>query len=255
MKNSFVIAKYSFFEILKSKVSLASVMIGAFIFLMSFISSEFTFGDPRKVAIDLGLGCLSIASVVIAMIYGVGLIKTEIENRTIFMVFSRPISREEFLIGKFLGLSGVILLNLTLLFAFSVILYLFMGGEVNRILFHSFNFIVIKALIVLMITILISLKANKVITTLMSFSIYATGSVINDIINTQFVKTRPIFSSLLNFYHKIFPAFYKFNLKEFFLYEERLPANYIMYGYLYSLFWLAFLTTLSIIIFKRIEFE
>ena len=49
--------------------------------------------------------------VFIAIFVGVGLVYKEIERRTIYAVFSKPVGRGEFLVGKYLGLCLTLLVN------------------------------------------------------------------------------------------------------------------------------------------------
>ena len=63
MKNKvLIIAYYTFKEILKSKVLYGVFFIGLTIMISVFVASEFTYGAPARVAIDVGLGLLSLSS-------------------------------------------------------------------------------------------------------------------------------------------------------------------------------------------------
>ena len=67
----FTIAKYTCREILKSKVLLNITLLGIGLVCVTLIASQFTYGIPEKVALDFGLGTLSISSVAIAINSGV----------------------------------------------------------------------------------------------------------------------------------------------------------------------------------------
>ena len=47
----------------------------------------------------------------IAIFVGVGLVYKEIERRTVYAIFSKPVGRGEFLVGKYLGLCLTLLVN------------------------------------------------------------------------------------------------------------------------------------------------
>ena len=47
-------------------------------------------------------------SVAIAIFVGVGLIHREVERRTVYTILSKPLSRGEFLLGKYVGLVGTL---------------------------------------------------------------------------------------------------------------------------------------------------
>ena len=47
----------------------------------------------------------------IAIFVGVGLVSKEIEKRTVFAIFAKPVGRGEFIIGKYLGLCLTLAVN------------------------------------------------------------------------------------------------------------------------------------------------
>ena len=65
--------------------------------------------------VDLGLSAMLLFGVFIAIFVGVGLVYKEIERRTIYAVFSKPVGRGEFLVGKYLGLCLTLLVNVVVM--------------------------------------------------------------------------------------------------------------------------------------------
>jgi len=71
MKNkSLIIAAYTFKELLKSKILLNVFFIGLGLMLVTYVATEFTYGVPERVALDFGLGMLSISSLAISLFLG-----------------------------------------------------------------------------------------------------------------------------------------------------------------------------------------
>ena len=60
--------------------------------------------DIVKVAADLSLATISFSGLLMTLFIGTNLLAKDIDKRTIYMVISRPVSRAQYLIGKFLGL-------------------------------------------------------------------------------------------------------------------------------------------------------
>ena len=132
MNSVYTVAKYTFIELFKSKITYASFILGFFVILISYIASEFTYGSADIVALDIGLGILSIFSLLIAFFIGTNLISSEIENRTIYMVLARHISREKYFLGKSLGLLTILLLNISIIFLFSVLVFFIYRRKFNN---------------------------------------------------------------------------------------------------------------------------
>ena len=86
----------------------------AFALLMSgaaILVGQISIGIERLVVINLGLTAVSLFGVVIAIFIGIGLVSKEIDKRTLYTVLSRPVRRWEFIVGKFFGLAGTLVVN------------------------------------------------------------------------------------------------------------------------------------------------
>jgi ABC-type transport system involved in multi-copper enzyme maturation permease subunit len=98
--------------------------IGAFAVLLvgaSIVIGQMTAGQDLKIIKDLGLAAIELAGVLMSVFIGVSLVSHEIERRSIFNVLSKPISRWEFLAGKYTGLVLTLICNVA---ALTVALYL-----------------------------------------------------------------------------------------------------------------------------------
>jgi ABC-type transport system involved in multi-copper enzyme maturation permease subunit len=68
-----------------------------------------------KLIVDFGLGAMLLFGAFIAILVGVGLVWKEIERRTLFAIFAKPVGRGEFLLGKYLGLCLTLALNVAVM--------------------------------------------------------------------------------------------------------------------------------------------
>lgn len=104
------IAKTTVGDALRKKVLqiFLVVTIGLIVLSLSF-SQTLSFSSQRGVSADLmmlksfGLGLMALAGIFISLVLGVSLIPQEIERRTIYTILAKPVTRYEFIIGKFLG--------------------------------------------------------------------------------------------------------------------------------------------------------
>jgi ABC-type transport system involved in multi-copper enzyme maturation permease subunit len=251
LRTLLVISNYTFVEILKSRIIVNIFLIGIFLTLVTYVASEFTFGVPQRVALDFGFGTLSLTSIGVSLFLGVGLLSKEIENRTVYMVLSRPVSRTSFLTGRILGMLWIQLLILIILSGFSLFIYFFYDGQFDALIFWNYFFIFLESLLVLLIVVFFSLITNPIIAVCNTLILLFCGHVLNDAKLINFTKNHFIFQQALKFYGFLFPNFYKLNIKDFVLYDQRLPISYIWSNVAYGIFYSLFLITLSCLIFKR----
>jgi ABC-type transport system involved in multi-copper enzyme maturation permease subunit len=100
----------------------------------------FTLGEDLKMVKELGYDLIMLVAVVFAVIAASSSISEEIEGRTAVTLMSKPVSRRQFLLGKFLGIFMSALVMATLLGWFLVMMFLFkesfdppLGGAKDRV--------------------------------------------------------------------------------------------------------------------------
>lgn len=109
------IARNAFREAVRDRVLYNLVVFVLLLTAASIFIGELSGGQERKVIVDLGLSAMLLFGVFIAIFVGVGLVYKEIERRTIYAVFSKPVGRGEFLAGKYLGLCLTLLVNVAVM--------------------------------------------------------------------------------------------------------------------------------------------
>lgn len=119
MKNIRILAGITFLEGVRNRffyglLIIALLLIGANLVL----THSFTY-DLGKVAVDIGLSATAIFSLMIIFFLGINLISKDLDKLTIYMVLGRPVARWQYVIGKFLGLSLIILVSVLILGAIS----------------------------------------------------------------------------------------------------------------------------------------
>ena len=106
-----VIARNTFREAVRDRVLYNLVVFVLLITGSAIFLGELTAGQEARTIVDLGLGAMLVFGAFISIFVGVSLVSKEIERRTIYAIFSKPIGRGEFIIGKYLGLCLTLLVN------------------------------------------------------------------------------------------------------------------------------------------------
>lgn len=95
--------------------------------LLAIFLGQLSIGDADRVARDVGLAGISLFGSLTAIFLGVFLLYTEVQRRTIHAIVSKPISRWEFVVGKYTGMV-VVLSVLVGVFALAMIAMLAVQG-------------------------------------------------------------------------------------------------------------------------------
>jgi len=255
LNNVRTIAYYTFFEVLKSKVLINVLILGIIQFIITYVAYSFTYGEPARVALDFGLGTLALSSVGIAIFIGVGLLSDEIDNRTVYMIISRPVARKDFILGRLLGLMSILLVNISILSVISMFLFFVVGGDFQSIILWSILFVIFEAFLVLLVVSLFSIFMSKTLSVIITLLIYILGHGIDATKLIGFVQRRPFLETILDIYHYILPGFYKFNLKSEVLYSQTVEYSYLFSTIAYFSFYSLGIITIIILIFNNRDLD
>jgi len=103
-----VIARNTFREAMRDRVLAGVIGAGVVVLVATQVLAPLAIGEGKRLTIDLGLSAISILGLLIVMLVGTSMVAKEIERRTVFNLLSRPISRHDYLIGKWAGLSAAL---------------------------------------------------------------------------------------------------------------------------------------------------
>jgi ABC-2 type transport system permease protein len=251
MKNIAIVTKYTFIEVYRSKLMVSLIFLALSLIVISYIASEFAYGAPAKIALDVGLGIMSVSNLIISIFIGATLLSKEIEQRTLYMILSRPISRVSFLFGKILGLSTVLLINSLLLGILSILLFLYFGGEFQPLFAWALYFSFLEALTVLIFAIFFSLLTNTTLSVVYTIIIFIIGHAINETSKILFLKFSPFLKNILELGSILIPNFYRLNLKDFVLYQQNISNDYLIMTHIYLFFYLVTLISVTSLVFKN----
>lgn len=91
--------------------------------LLAILLGELSLHESGRIARDVGLAGISLFGSLTAIFLGVFLLYTEVQRRTIHAIVSKPISRWEFVIGKYAGMV-LVLTVLVAVFALAMVVML-----------------------------------------------------------------------------------------------------------------------------------
>lgn len=119
------IASNTLTEALRQKVLGLIILFGLVVIGLSETLSSLAYYEEGITYIkDVGHAAISLIGLLVVLIGAAQLIPAEIERRTLFTVLSKPVSREEFLLGKFVGLLALLtLLMLAMAGVFALFLW------------------------------------------------------------------------------------------------------------------------------------
>lgn len=180
----FAIAGNTFREAVRDRVLYNLVLFVLLLTAAAIFIGELSGGQERKIIVDLGLSAMLLFGVFIAIFVGVGLVFKEIEKRTIYAIFSKPVGRSEFLIGKYLGLCVTLLINVVImgLGVSLALIYVSKGWDPLALkIWPAIMLIYVELMIITAIALLFSSFSSPALSALLTFFVFIIGHFSSDL--------------------------------------------------------------------------
>jgi hypothetical protein len=105
------VASNTFRETVRERVLYNLVFFALLMTLSGLLLGQLSIRQDEKIIKDLGLAAMDAFGTLIAIFVGVGLVSKEIDKRSLFPLLAKPVTRDEFLLGKFAGLTFTLAVN------------------------------------------------------------------------------------------------------------------------------------------------
>ncbi|MDB9419680.1 ABC transporter permease [Microcystis aeruginosa] len=250
-----VIAANGFREVIRDRIL---YLIGFFALLMAFawrLLPEIAVGTDQKIFLDLGLAAIGLLGVIVAVFVGTGLINQEIDKRTILVLIPKPLSRAEFILGKHLGLSGVLAVMLGVMLVIYLLMLLGMKVSFQPLpLIVSVFYLGLELILIAAVAIAFGVFTSSILATLMTFGVYLMGHISKDLIQLGIISKNPNILAITKNIYLILPDLERLNFRNEAVYGLLPSADVLIANALYSLVYTGLLLGISILIFSRRQF-
>jgi ABC-type transport system involved in multi-copper enzyme maturation permease subunit len=160
-------------RVLYNLVVFVLLLTGGAIFL-----GELSAAQESKIIVDMGLSAMLVFGVFIAIFVGVGLVYKEIERRTVYAIFAKPVSRGEFLVGKYLGLCATLAANVAVMSVGVALALLYVRGGYDPFvarIFPAVALVFFELTIVVAVALLFSSFSTPALSALLTFGVFVIG--------------------------------------------------------------------------------
>ena len=176
MRLILAISQNVFRKALRSKIFTVFLLLTLGFILLSKVFEFLTIASEAKLIKDVGLVAIAFFTALIAIFLSGEAITSEVEEKTIYTILSKPLTRWEFILGKFLGVIWAVLLALAVSgLAFFILLYL-KGCLVVGVMFEAILFVFFETVVIASIGIMFSsLSSSTSTSTIFTFFVYLMG--------------------------------------------------------------------------------
>lgn len=237
-------------KVLYALLFFSIVMIGA-----GVIIGSLSYVESGRILQDVGLASVRLFGVAIAIFVGIGLIHKEVDRRTVYTILSKPLSRGAFLLGKFVGLTLTIWMQMIIMLSAFGVVSLATGAPLG--LSHvAFGLLTAMELaLVVAIATFFSAFTTPLLAALFTTGMWVLGHLTRDLRDIGARSETPFLETATQIAHRVLPDLESFNFSIEAAHLLPVTASDVMLPLLYCVGYATLVLTVAVAIFDRRDFR
>lgn len=254
MQSLVVVAGNTFRETIRDKILYNLVFFAILLIGASVLLGTLTIGEQSRIVNDLGLAAINLVAVIIAIFVGIGLVTKEIERRTIYTILARPITRVQFILGKYLGLGFIVAANIAIMFTMFLATIWISGNAIYGALFQAVGLILVETLLVMAIAMFFSTFSTSTLSATMTLGLYVIGHLTSDLKSIAEKSESPLTEAVLTVVYYVCPNLELLNIKGQAATGVQVSLAYQSLATVYGLLYAGLLLAGACAVFQRRDF-
>ena len=254
MRRTYAIAVNTFKETIRDRVLGIIVLFALLMIVGSLWLGSISLGEEARVMMDFGLVAVTFFGLVVAAFIAAGLIHKEVEKRTVFVLFSKPVSRAAFIAGKFLGLAGTLaaVIGGMGLFLFAVVWII--DGSPTWMVLAAVGLIYVQLLVIVAVTIFFSTLGSAVLASVLGICVFVAGQLSTNVLSLTRLGENAVTEALSWVVFVLVPNFTAVDVKPAVVGEQTAEWGSIVLWCVYLAAYVLAVLLLATFVFRRREF-
>ncbi len=262
-----LVAGAVFRESVRDRVPYSMVVFAVLLMAASFLISQVTAGQDLKIIKDLGLAAISIFGLLIAVFIGIGLVSKEVERKSIYGLLTKPITRPQFIAGKFMGLMLTLVVNVGAMTAafYGVLLYMDQADPSLRVisaappldprLLIAIGLTLTELMVVTAIALFLSTFSSPLLAMVLTLGLWVAGNFNADLRHFEnVVDSAPVVWLAKALYYAL-PNLAPFNVKAEIVHGFPVGLRHVALTALYAAVYTGVLLAAAVAVFRRRDFK
>lgn len=244
------IARNTFKETMRDKIFYNLLIFYVAMVSLSILLGGLSVGEDEKIIKDIGLSGIAVFGALITIFIGVSLINREVDRRTINTILSKPVSRSEFIVGKFIGLSTLVAVNVLFMSLLLIVVLFGVTGSFDYSVLLALPFLFMEFLLLAALAIMFSCFSTPTLSAIFTLSIFVIGHLSPELRELSVSGNNQI-SRVTSLLYHVIPNLENLNLREEIVHTLRIDWTIVGLTLLYGSVYSVMLLTGGIMLFER----
>lgn len=248
MLKSLSVAKFIYKENLSNKVFNGILFFASILILGTLALKELALYDGAYVVRNTGLFFIEFFVFLIAAFISSSYIIRDHKEKSIYLILTKPISRDQYIIGVIVGHILIIISYVMIMGIFLIGLLIFIKSPIDIDILISYLFIILKISILVSFGVFFSTISDSFVTaSVFTFSFYGISHIAYELQLMADKMKDGITKYFIKMLHYILPRFYMLNYRDII---GQVKYDYIT-SIIYSICYLTIVSILAILCFKK----
>ena len=253
-----VIALNTFRESVRDRVLYNLILFVLILVAASVFVSDLSLDMESQFTAALGLSVMLVFGALIAIFIGVGLVYKEIDKRTIYNLLSKPVRREEFIIGKYFGLCMTLFVNSTVMVVGTELALLYVNRgfvPLQLAVLPAASLIYLELTLLVGVALMFSSFTTPMLAALFSFAVYVIGHFSKDLLVMAALSTSTTTRVLLTTLYYVLPNLSNFGFISEASHGRIVPLTMAVPATVYAIVYIGILLSAAGLIFRKRNFK
>ncbi len=249
----FALIKLSFLEAVRRQILHVMVLLSLVVMAIAGTVSFFDLGVQVKIVKDTGMVMILLAGSLSTVFLLSGALFQDVEQRTLYPVLARPISRGLYLVARYFGALAAVYLGMTLMSITLVALLWVHLHYVSGLALVAIAFTYLEVALVGALAMLLSTFFTPAMTATLTLFLYLLGSLKMGYLHHLAERNTGFAKWAITAVSAVLPNMEAFRFKDALVHDLSVPTNYLVLVAIYGICYSATCVALSIWNFRRRE--
>jgi Cu-processing system permease protein len=250
-----VVAENTAREAVRDKLLYNLLMFAGLMIASSVLLAQLQIGYDERIYNDVGLASISFFGVLIAIFVGINLVYREMSLKTVYAMLAKPLHRWEFLVGKYLGLLGMLALEVAIMSSFFFAVLWFKASEIYLGMGWAILLIFFELALVTAIALFFSSFTTPYLSGMFTVALWIAGHLLADLRAFGQGPDAEGIRPITEFLYWFLPNLDRLDIKGPAASGEVIEVARVMGSALYATLYASVLMLLAILVFRKRDFR
>lgn len=248
-----ILAMSTFRETVRDRIFYLVGLFGFVMLASTAVVSPLTIGAQSKIMSDVGLAAMTVFGLLVVVFVGSNMVRKEMDKGTILTILSKPVSRRQYVWGKFLGLSLTQISMIAVMGLLFFLMTFFAPGDFTLRYLPAIYMAFLEMILVTAVVVFFSTCVSPVLSAVLTLGVFVIGHLSESIRDFGIMQGSAMQAKSAQVVYYLVPNLEVFNVRGVVVHGAQVGMDHIMMATLYALAYSCLLLIISASVFARRE--